>query len=291
METSGNASGEYSFLSALLERSFEEKSKIRAETCFCPNTYHSACSLNTNKSTSQQINHTAMQPFQCYIIDDEPLAVKVIEQHLAKFDGFEVCGASTDPVAAYTQVKQLQPDLLFLDIEMPGINGLELLASMQNKPEVVITTAYREYAVEGFAMNVLDYLVKPIPFTRFMQAIDKFLERRRPAPLSSLAGAPPTDAIFVKADRKAVKVELEDILYVEGMKDYVKIVLSDQHILTKGSIGNFLQQLPADRFVRVHKSFVVAKNKITAYTRHDVEIGEIEIPIGRGFKKDFLRGI
>lgn len=232
-----------------------------------------------------------MPPFQCYIIDDEPLAVKVIEQHLARFDAFEVCGSSTDPVAAHAQVKQLAPDLLFLDIEMPGINGLELLASMQNKPEVIITTAYREYAVEGFALNVLDYLVKPIPFTRFMQAIDKFLERRRPAASSPAAGAPSTDSIFVKADRKTVKIELEDILYVQGVKDYVKIVLSDRHILTKGSIGNFLKQLPADRFVRVHKSFVVAKNKITAYTRHDVEIGEIEIPIGRAYREVFLRGI
>ena len=160
--------------------------------------------------------------YKCYIVDDEPLALNVIEQHLSRFGEFEVCGKSTEPLEALVQIKRLQPDLLFLDIQMPELTGLELIESIQHKPDIIITTAYREYAVEGFELNVLDYLVKPIPFKRFVKAIDKFLEQKM--------GHPPTPAsseqthLFVKADRKTIKVSLDEILYVEGVKDYVKIV-------------------------------------------------------------------
>lgn len=228
-----------------------------------------------------------MKKFKCFIVDDEPLALNVIEQHLSKFSQFEVCGKSTDPVEALIQIKRLQPDLLFLDIEMPEINGLDLIASMQHKPEIIITTAYREYAVEGFELNVLDYLVKPIPFKRFVQAIEKFLEEKL---LHAAAPIPENPAcIFVKADRKTIKITLDDILYVEGVKDYVKIVLANQKIITKISIGNFFKTLSKDRFLQVHKSFIVARNKISAFTAHDVEIGDLEIPIGRAYKEEFLR--
>jgi two-component system, LytTR family, response regulator len=230
-----------------------------------------------------------MKKYTCYIVDDEPLALNVIEQHLSKFGQFEVCGKSTDPVEAYAQIKAMQPDLLFLDIEMPGISGLELIESIQNKPDIIITTAYREYAVEGFEMNVLDYLVKPIPLKRFIKAIDKFLERRSLPPAGTVTDA--ATHLFVKADRKTIKVELEDILYVEGVKDYVKIALAQRKIMTKVSIGNFFKKLPKDQFIQVHKSFIVAKDKITAFTARDVEIGEIEIPIGRVYKEDFLREV
>ena len=228
-----------------------------------------------------------MKTYKCFIVDDEPLALNVIEQHLSKFSQFEVCGKSTDPVEALIQIKHLQPDLLFLDIEMPEINGLDLIASMQHKPEIIITTAYREYAVEGFELNVLDYLVKPIPFKRFVQAIEKFLEEKL---LHAAAPIPENPAcIFVKADRKTIKITLDDILYVEGVKDYVKIVLPNQKIITKISIGNFFKTLSKDRFLQVHKSFIVARNKISAFTAHDVEIGDLEIPIGRAYKEEFLR--
>ncbi len=228
-----------------------------------------------------------MKTYKCFIVDDEPLALNVIEQHLSKFSQFEVCGKSTDPVEALTQIKRLQPDLLFLDIEMPEITGLDLIASIQHKPEIIITTAYREYAVEGFDLNVLDYLVKPIPFKRFVQAIDKFLEQKLPHTAAPIPDDPAY--LFVKADRKTIKIALDDVLYVEGVKDYVKIVLPAQKIITKISIGNFFKTLPKDRFLQVHKSFLVAKNKITAFTAHDVEIGELEIPIGRAYKEEFLK--
>ena len=229
-----------------------------------------------------------MKKIRCYIIDDEPLAIKVIEQHLLKLEQFDICGYSTKPLEALAQIKQLTPDLLFIDIEMPEINGMELVATLTHKPEVIFTTAYREYAVEGFELNALDYLVKPIPFPRFLKAIEKFLEKH----MATTAPAPVDETnafILIKADRKTLRIALDDILYAEGIKDYTRIVLAHQKIMTKVSIGNFFQELPADRFIRIHKSFIVAKNKITAFTALDVEINGIEIPIGRQYKEEFLK--
>ncbi|HMQ60832.1 MAG TPA: LytTR family DNA-binding domain-containing protein [Flavilitoribacter sp.] len=227
-----------------------------------------------------------MARFRCYIIDDEPLALDVIVRHLARFPNFEVCGRTTDAVEGLEQIKSLQPDLLFLDIEMPEITGLELIASMQKKPEIIITTAYREYAVDGFDLGVLDYLVKPIPFPRFLQAIDKFLEKQLPEPSREIPEK--TNSLLIKADRKTVKIDLEEIIYVEGVKDYVRIVLEGRHFLTKSSIGNFADLLPKDQFIRVHKSFIVARNKIAAWSANEVEAGGFEIPVGRTYKEAFL---
>lgn len=231
-----------------------------------------------------------MPKYKCYILDDEPLAIKVIEQHLAKFNQFEISGSSTEPIEAYTHIKQLQLDLLFLDIEMPDINGLELLQTMQNQPRVIITTAYREYAVEGFELDVLDYLVKPIPFQRFMKAIDKFLNLQS-SEITSFSSPSYPVYIFIKANRKTIKIELDKILYIEGLKDYVKIVLEKEQYLTKSSIGNFYKNLPLEKFIRIHKSFIIAKNKIKAFTAHDVEIGTTELPIGRIYKEAFIKNI
>jgi len=230
-----------------------------------------------------------MNKIRCFIVDDEPLAIKVIEQHLSKLSQFEVCGTSTKPVEALAQIKMLAPDLLFVDIEMPELTGIELIATLQNKPSVILTTAYREYAVEGFDLNAMDYLVKPIPFARFLKAIEKFLEKRFSTPPTPAPDADP--CIFVKADRKTIRIPLDDILFAEGIKDYTRIVLPAQKVLTKVSIGNFFKELPEDRFIRVHKSFIVARNKITAFTALDVEINGVEIPIGRQYRDAFLKQV
>lgn len=232
-----------------------------------------------------------MQKYSAYILDDEPLAIKVIEQHLQKFPFIDICGTSTAPLIALAEVKQFQPQLLFLDIQMPQLTGLDFIGIVQKSPAIIITTAYREYAVQGFDLNVLDYLVKPIPFKRFAQTIDKFLTSYQESSSTETIMEPPEPAIFIKADRKNVRLALADILYIEGVKDYVKIVLPNQSLLTKISIGHFLNQLPQEDFIRVHKSFIVAKNKITAFTARDIEIGKKEIPIGRSFKADFRQAI
>lgn len=232
------------------------------------------------------INPKIMTKYKCYIVDDEPLAIKVIEQHLSKFSQFIVCGTSTDPVDALSRIKQLQPDLLFIDIQMPELTGLEFIEAVQDKPSLVITTAYREFAVQAFDLNALDYLVKPISFKRFVKTIDKFLELHKPQ--QSVLTPPEEDFLFVKSERKVVKVDLNEVLYIEGVKDYVKIVLRKQRILTKTSIGNFLKLLPADRFVRVHKSFIVSLPMMSAYSAQGIEINDVQIPIGRVYKQAFL---
>ena len=225
--------------------------------------------------------------FKCYIVDDEPLAIKVIEQHLQKFEEFKVLGTATDPLKAYSDLKALDIDLLFVDIEMPELNGIELIKSIDSDLDVIITTAYRDYAVEGFEMKVLDYLVKPIPIARFLQSIEKFKKKRK---VPSAPDARP-DHIFIRADRKSIKVALGEILYIEGVKDYVRIVAESGSWLTKLTLGGIHPMLPDNDFIRIHKSFIVSKDKITAFTSHDVEIGDIEIPIGRAYKEEFERRI
>jgi len=229
-----------------------------------------------------------MKKYKCFIVDDEPLALNVIEQHLSKFSQFEVCGKSTDPVAALGAIQECKPDLLFLDIAMPELTGLELIAAMQHKPSVILTTAYRDYAVEGFDLKVLDYLVKPVSFKRFVQSIDKFLEQQTTIHSPKKAAS---DHLLIKADRKTVRVDLADILYIEGVKDYVRIVTNQQRHITKVGISQFLKELPVDDFIQVHKSFIVAKDKISAYTAYDVEIGGVEIPIGRVYKESFEKAM
>ena len=223
--------------------------------------------------------------YNCFIVDDEPLAIEVIENHLQKLKQFSIVGTFTNAVEAFTEIKKVSVDILFLDIEMPDFNGLDFIKSMRQKPEIIITTAYREFAVEGFDLNILDYLVKPIPFDRFIMAIDKFLDKKLPG---SEATTPTNEYILVRADRKHLKIALADILYVEGLKDYVKIVLPDRTVLTKESIGNFNNHLNQSQFIRVHKSFIVAIEKITAITAHDIEIGKAEVPIGRTYKNQVI---
>ncbi len=227
-----------------------------------------------------------MKKYRCFILDDEPLAIKVIEQHLSKFNEFEICGSSTSPLAALPAIKSEKPDLLFLDIKMPDITGLDLIEILQFKPAIVLTTAFRDFAVEGFELNVMDYLVKPIPFKRFVKTIEKFLETQ---PDAKTMVSKTNDSLFVRADRKRVRIPYQDILYVEGVKDYIKIVLQNKTILTKISISAFHKQLPDPTFIRIHKSYIVAKDKITAYTATDVELDRKELPIGRMYKESFAQ--
>lgn len=228
-----------------------------------------------------------MKIYNCFIVDDEPLAIEVIEDHLSKLQNFKVIGSNTDSIEAFVQFKSMQIDLLFIDIEMPDFNGLEFIKSLKTKPEIIITTAYRNFAAQGFDLNILDYLVKPISFERFMRSIDKFIDKKdNRAHKNALVGQ--QQFIIVRANRKNIKLFLDTILYVEGLKDYVKIVMKDKQILTKQSIGNFEKSLLSNKFFRIHKSFIVALDKVTAYTTYDVEIDRLEIPIGRSYKKSFI---
>jgi len=224
--------------------------------------------------------------YNCFVVDDEPLAIDVIENHLSKLDQFKIVGTFTNAPHAFTALKNHQVDLLFLDIEMPDFNGIDFIKSLRQKPEIIITTAYREYAVDGFELDILDYLVKPIPFDRFMKSIDKFLNIHKGTSRNSDGQQ---GYIMIRANRKLIKVDLSNILYIEGLKDYVKIVLPDEIIHTKESIGNFYKHLNEERFVRIHKSFIAAVDKISAITAYDIEIGKTELPIGRSYKENLMR--
>lgn len=224
----------------------------------------------------------------CIIIDDEPLAIELIESHIEQLDYLKVLGTFKNAVDAFEFIKTNQVDLLFLDIQMPKFSGVDFLKSVNIASKVIFTTAYREYALEGYELSVVDYLLKPITFDRFIKAIDKYFNsipaEFRQGPTNS-APQSESDFIYVRSDKKNVKVTLSDILYVESIKDYIKICTSDKTILVKEKISAFEEQLPKQLFLRVHRSYIINKIKITAYTNYDIEIGSIEIPIGGMFKE------
>ena len=224
--------------------------------------------------------------YRCLIIDDEPIALDILRSFLAKLEDFEVAGAFQDPLEAFQFLKKQPVDLLFLDIQMPELSGLELLRALQRPPAVILTTAHREFALEGFELDVVDYLLKPIAFDRFLRAIDKFLDRRGAAPPET--GEAPPDHLFVRADRKSVRIAFKDLLYIEGLKDYVRMITTSGQILTKESIGQMEERLPADQFIRIHRSYLVPAAKISAFTHTEVEVGDRQLPVGRAYRASFL---
>jgi len=223
--------------------------------------------------------------YKCIVVDDEELARRLIKRHLSDLNGFELVASCESAIEALEVINKTPIDLMFLDIEMPLIKGTDFLKNLSVKPKVIFTTAYREYALEGFELNVVDYLLKPIIFTRFLKAIDKFLESTNKGIESSVP-----NHIYVQSNKKNIKILLDDVLYIESLKDYVQIHLKDKKVLFKGGITAFEQKLN-QFFIRVHRSYIVNKNKISAYTKSDIEIGKIEIPIGDSYKDRVLKNI
>ncbi|WP_394749178.1 LytR/AlgR family response regulator transcription factor [Spongiimicrobium salis] len=222
---------------------------------------------------------------KCIIVDDEPLARSLIEGHVLEVPYLECLGTFKNAVLAANFLANNAVDLIFLDIQMPKLTGIDFLKSLKNPPKVIFTTAYREYAVESYELQVLDYLLKPITFTRFFQAISKLNISSNEV---STEENKTSDHIFVQANKKHLKVVLNDILYVESHRDYLKIHLETRSILIKERISNFIKLLPEHQFAQVHRSYIVALDKITAFTQQDIEIGKIEIPIGGIFKEQLI---
>ena len=218
------------------------------------------------------------------IVDDEELARKLIEKHLAQLADFELIASCTSAIEASKVLKEEQIDLLFLDIEMPVLKGTEFFKNLIHRPKVIFTTAHRDFALDGFELNAVDYLLKPISFARFFKAIEKFLE------LKHLTVTTPdtmeeknNDYVFIRKDRKQVKVFFEEILYIESVKDYIKIITQNDSHLIKQSLKSF-EEILDGRFLRTHRSYIVNFDQITAYTKQDIEIGKIEIPISESHK-------
>ncbi len=226
----------------------------------------------------------------CIIIDDEPLAIKVLETHLAEIPDIKVLATFQNPLKAIEILNTEKIDLIFLDIQMPLLTGIDFMKSTKDLPRVIFTTAFRNYAIESYELDVVDYLLKPISFSRLFKAINKFKSlTNRPVTVQqseSLVDAL-NDHIYVNSNKKYVKVLFEEILYVESMKDYIKIHTGGKTITTKDKLSAFEDKLPA-AFIRIHRSFLVNSSKITAFTAVDVEIQEKEIPIGNSYKEEVL---
>lgn len=223
------------------------------------------------------------------IVDDEPLAREGLELHVQEVSDIELEAQFGHPTDAIAFLEKNEIDLLFLDVEMPDMSGIDLLKSLQDPPLTVLTTAYTDYALEGFDLGVIDYLVKPIRLERFISAVNKAREYLRLQELSDQTEQMPgQDHIFLKADRKYVKVFLEDILYIQGMKDYVMVYTEDSRIITAMNMKTINSQLDSTRFVRVSKSYIINVSKIVEVKNNAVMIQDNEIPIGKKYKEHFL---
>ncbi|MEL6976801.1 MAG: LytTR family DNA-binding domain-containing protein [Bacteroidota bacterium] len=229
-------------------------------------------------------------PYKCIIVDDEELARRLLTNHLSQLDNYELVASCASAIEANQLLKQHQVDLMFLDIEMPVLKGVDFFKNLVNKPKVIFTTAYRDYAVEGFELDAVDYLLKPISFARFFKSLEKFESQQAPTVNKEIPKEKEEDFIFIRIDRKQVKIHFEDILYVESLKDYVKIYTADKRHVAKYGITTFHELLDS-RFLRTHRSYLVNRDKITAYTALDIEIGEIEIPIGEHYKKEIAENL
>jgi len=228
----------------------------------------------------------------CLIVEDEPLARNLLVDYVKKVPSLHLVEACSNAMDAMELLRQQPVDLLFLDIQMPEITGITFLKILQKRPLVIFTTAYSQYALEGYELDVVDYLLKPITLERFLKAVDKavqrhYLENKPSVPLITQPGSEKPDFVFVKDGTKMVKVRLDDILYVEGMKDYVTIHTRDKKITTLQRMKVLEEQLPPDKFIRVHHSFIIALNAIDAVHRSDVQIGQAMIPVSDSYKKAF----
>lgn len=226
----------------------------------------------------------------CLIVDDEPLASNVIKKYLMNFEEVQVLHTCQDALEAFSYLSNgsyRKVDLLFLDINMPEITGMELMRRLDPKPLTIITTAYREYAVESYELDVFDYLMKPVAYNRFSKTMEKVMEYFafiRKVKNSALLDQEEKEHIFVKVDKKMIKIYFSDILYIESLKDYVRIVCTSENLITHSNLGNFTSNLPDNKFIRVHRSYTVSLSKIKSLEGNSVHIGNRIIPIGRNYQ-------
>jgi DNA-binding LytR/AlgR family response regulator len=230
---------------------------------------------------------------RCLIIDDEPLAREILKQHIGGVEALALAGSCSNAVEAISFLKEHPVDLLFLDIQMPQLLGTNFIRTLKNPPKVIFTTAYRKYAVEGFELDAVDYILKPISFERFLKAVNKVLQIKtiiEPAS-SSKENHSETNSLFLyfRADRKMVKIFFHEILFIESLKDYIKIVTTTKTIVTKYVLYTLEEMLPSGEFLRIHRSYIVAINKIDSYNADSIQISKHEIPIGKIYKIDVIR--
>lgn len=231
---------------------------------------------------------------KCIIIEDEKLAAEKLASFIEKISVLELVSVFKDGISSINFLKNTTVELVFLDIEMKDFNGIQFLKSLQVKPAVIITSAYEKYAIAGYEFSVVDYLLKPYTLERFLQAIDKAInqkELKEKAKNYELIASQNNEYIFIKSENRIEKVELDDILYIEGMKDYLRIHTPTKKIMTLQSFNRILEHLPEKKFKRVHNSFVIALNKIESIERNRIKIGATLIPISDKYKDGFFSSI
>ncbi|MBN9384480.1 MAG: response regulator transcription factor [Chitinophagaceae bacterium] len=227
-----------------------------------------------------------MQKIQCAIADDEQLSRDILKTYIEKTAQLQLSAECKNGIEVFDVLKSRKVDLLFLDIQMPMLTGIELLKTMLHPPKVILVTAYREFALEGYELNVLDYLLKPVSFIRFLKAVDKYPEPAHEAGLINLNN--PTPFIDVRSEKKTIRISLPDIVCLEGMKDYVRVQTTTAAIITHQTLQYFEELLPKDQFIRVHRSYIIALGKVAAFTPSWVEVQGKEIPIGAFYQQQVM---
>lgn len=224
-----------------------------------------------------------MSEIRCIIIEDEPLAIKILTDYISEIPFLDLAGTFKDAILAMDFLRSNTVDLILLDIHLPKLKGMDFLRTLTNPPAVIVTTAYHEYAVEGFNLNVTDYLLKPFGFERFLVAINKVksatAETRMPA------GSESRRYLFLNVQKKKVKILFDDILYIESQREYIKIVTTKKEYISKMSTHEVEALLPAEQFRRVHRSFIISIDKIESYTSEIIEVNGVSIPVGRGYRE------
>jgi len=226
----------------------------------------------------------------CIAVDDEPPALDVLKSHISAIPSLELAGTCNNAVEALIMLQQQNIDLVFLDIQMPQLLGTDMLRTLKRPPKVIFTTAYRKFAIEGFELDAVDYLLKPISFERFLKAVNKVMETSLQTEMPATKESPKSSInlldgyISLRADRKNLKIAIADILYIESLKDYIKVVTTSRTIITKQPISSIEEMLPKEHFLRIHRSYIVALHKIETYTHELIGIGKQEFPISRMYR-------
>lgn len=232
-----------------------------------------------------------MNKFRCLLVDDEPPALEILRTYISGMPLLEIVGECNHGIAAFGFLQQHPVDLIFLDVQMPRLLGTDLLKTLSHPPKVIFTTAHRDYAVEGFELGAVDYLLKPYSFDRFLRAVHKVLdlEQRLQSSNKEFILTQTDRFLYVRADRKMVKVMVDEIRYIESLKDYVRIFVKDQQIITKQTISALEEMLPERDFMRIHRSFIVSLKKIDSYSPHGVFLSKTELPIGPLYKQEIMK--
>ena len=230
---------------------------------------------------------------KCIIIDDEPLARELIRGHVKKLENFEIVAECANAMEAMETLRNNKTDLMFLDIKMPQISGIEFLKTIKNPPKVIITTAFSQYAIEGFEMDVVDYLIKPVTFERFFKAINKFFATRTHQDVTLERENQVNDHafIYVKENKKIIKIYLKEIHFIEGLNEYIRIHTDNRRVVVKSSLQSIESKLPSEQFIRVHKSYIVSIPKIRAFNATTIELENAKVRIGRNYKNQVFSAL